>query len=102
VPLLAILMAVSGFGLGVCQPMTIAWVAQWSPRAERATAIGVRLTGNRTALMIVPTAMGAIAGTAGIMALFWVMGLALLGGALLAARTPFDELRDQRDAPTAA
>ncbi len=102
VPLLAILMAVSGFGLGVCQPMTIAWVAQRSPRAERATAIGVRLTGNRTALMIVPTAMGAIAGTAGIMALFWVMGLALLGGALLAARTPFDELRDQRDAPTAA
>ena len=69
---------------------------------DEAQAHSVRVIGLKRSAGSMPTAMGAIAGTAGIMALFWVMGLALLGGALLAARTPFDELRDQRDAPTAA
>lgn len=99
VPVLTFLMAVAGLGLGVGQPMTIAWVAQRSPRAERATAIGVRLTGNRVALLTVPVLMGALAGSAGIAAIFVVLGAVLLAGAVVAARTPFDELQDRRDAP---
>ena len=39
--------------------------------------------------------MGAIAGAAGIVAIFWVLAAALLAGAVLAARTPFDELVDR-------
>jgi MFS family permease len=102
VPVLTVLMVIAGLGLGVGQPMTIAWVAQRSPRAERGTALGVRLTGNRLALLSVPVVMGALAGAAGIAAIFGVLGLALAGGAILAARTPFDELGDRRDAVPSA
>ena len=85
------IMVVVGLGLGLGQPMTIAWVANRSPRRERATALGVRLTGNRVALLIVPTVMGAIAGTAGIAAIFIVVAVTLGGGAVIAIATEFDD-----------
>lgn len=91
-----------GVGLGLCQPMTISWVADQSPRDERATALGVRITATRVAMLIVPTLMGIVAGSAGIKAIFWVLAIALVAGAGLAARTPFDQLvdlRTERDSP---
>jgi MFS family permease len=84
------IMVVVGLGLGLGQPMTIAWVANRSPRRERATALGVRLTGNRVALLVVPTLMGAIAGTAGITAIFIVVAVSLGAGAVVAIATEFD------------
>jgi MFS family permease len=92
------IMVVVGLGLGLGQPMTIAWVANRSPRRERATALGVRVTGNRTALLIVPTLMGVIAGTAGIAAIFIVVAISLGGGAVVAMSTSFDEPRDPTNA----
>jgi MFS family permease len=91
-PILFALMVLIGLGLGLGQPMTIAWVANRSPRPERGLALGVRVTGNRAALLVVPTIMGAIAGAGGLSAI-WVVMAALLGfGAVVAQRTPFDEL----------
>ena len=84
------LMVVIGLGIGLGQPMTIAWVANRSPRSERGTALAVRITGNRVALLVVPTLMGAVAGAAGIAAIFVVVGVALAVGAGVAFRTPFD------------
>lgn len=92
VPGLFGLMVLIGLGLGLGQPMTIAWVANRSPRRQRALALGVRLTGNRAALLVVPTAMGALAGAGGITLIWLVLATFLGGGALVAARTPFDEL----------
>jgi MFS family permease len=91
-PVLAVLMVAAGLGLGLGQPMTIAWVANRSPRAERGLALGVRLTGNRVALLVVPTVMGAIAGAAGIAAIWMVLAACLLVGSIVAVRTPFDAL----------
>jgi MFS family permease len=85
-------MVVIGLGIGLGQPMTIAWVANRSPRSERGTALGVRITGNRLALLVVPTLMGVIAGAAGIAAIFVVMAVALAVGAGVALRSPFDEV----------
>ena len=85
------LMVVVGMGLGLVQPMTIAWVANRSPRRERGTALGVRITGNRIALLIAPTLLGGIAGTAGISAIFIVMGLSLGLAAAVALVTGYDE-----------
>jgi predicted MFS family arabinose efflux permease len=79
--------------------MTIAWVANRSPRSERGTALGVRITGNRVALLVVPTLMGAVAGAAGIAAIFVVVGIALAVGAGVAFRTPFDAPIDGADGP---
>ncbi len=92
VPVLFGVMILIGLGLGLGQPMTIAWVANRSPRQERALALGVRLTGNRGALLIVPSLMGAIAGVTGVMAIWGVMAIVLGAGAVVAARTPFDAL----------
>jgi MFS family permease len=84
-------MVLIGLGLGIGQPMTIAWVANRAPRQERALALGVRLTGNRAALLVVPTVMGVIAGASGITAI-WLVIAAFLGfGASVARRAPFDE-----------
>jgi MFS family permease len=76
-------MAILGAAIGLTQPMTITWVANQAPRAERGTALAVRLTGNRISLLFVPAVMGAIAGSAGVAAVFWVLGVALgLGAAV--------------------
>jgi MFS family permease len=98
--ILVAIMVIVGLGLGLGQPMTIAWVANRSPRSERATALGVRITGNRVALLVVPTTMGAIAGSAGITAIFVVMAMSLGAGAVVAMTTSFDD--DAVDPPTAA
>lgn len=87
---LAGLMVLIGLGLGIGQPMTMAWVANRSPRAERGTALGVRLTGNRTALVVVPVVVGAVAGAAGVSVIFWLMALLLGAGAAVARRAPLD------------
>jgi predicted MFS family arabinose efflux permease len=88
---LAILMILGGFALGMGQPMTIAWVANRATRQDRATALAVRLTGNRAALLIVPAAMGVVAGAAGVAAIFWAIAALLGTGAAVAYATPDDE-----------
>ena len=103
-PVLFGLMVAIGLGLGLGQPMTIAWVANRSMRHERGLALGVRLTGNRAALLVVPTAMGALAGASGITAIWLALALVLGAGAFVASRTPFDDLvqrpgGDPSDAP---
>lgn len=85
------LMLLLGLGLGLGQPMTIAWIANAVPRAERGTAIGVRLTGNRLAQLVLPSLLGTLAGAAGLAALFWTLGAVLAGGALMVWRTQFDD-----------
>jgi len=93
-PILVVLMVLGGFALGMGQPMTIAWVANRSTRRDRATALGVRLTANRAALLVVPTAMGVIAGAAGIGAIFWAVAALLGTGAAVALATPDDAVED--------
>lgn len=97
-PILAALMILAGLGLGIGQPMTIAWVANRSPRRERALALGVRLTGDRASLLVVPTAVGALAGATGLTSIWLVVAGFLAFGALAALRTPFDGIVDGRTA----
>ncbi len=91
---LVVLMILVGLGLGIGQPMTIAWVAGQSLRTERATALSIRLMGNRAALLVVPTMMGAVAGSAGMAAIFVVLASMLTAGAAIAARAPFTKPGD--------
>lgn len=81
--LLAAIMALIGLGLGIGQPMTMAWVANRSPRAERGIALGVRLTGNRSALVVVPIIVGAVAGATGVSLIFWLIAVLLGAGAVV-------------------
>jgi MFS family permease len=91
------LMIATGLGLGLGQPMTIAWVATRSPRQERATALALRITGNRASLLVIPPLMGAVAGATGVAMVFVILAVAMAGGAAIAATTPLDELAENRD-----
>lgn len=89
VPMLFALMVLIGLGLGLGQPLTMAWVAGRAPAGLRGTALGVRLSGNRLGQLSVPVAVGAVAGATGIGAIFITLCGMLIGSALLVARKPF-------------
>lgn len=77
---LALLLALSlaaGFGLGFSQPLSMTLVAQLVPPHVRATALAVRIAGNRIGQIAAPAAAGLVAGAAGPAAAFWLMGAVL-------------------------
>ena len=65
VPLVALLMVAAGAGLGIGQPLTMSWVASLAPSGARATALSVRLMGNRVGQVALPIAVGSVAAVAG-------------------------------------
>jgi MFS family permease len=79
--LLAALVFITGFAMGIGQPATMAWVSRIAPVEHRGLAISIRLTSNRLGQVLVPAAAGAIAlgGLAGVFLL-----LAGLQGASIA------------------
>lgn len=82
---LFVVVAAMGFGLGVGQPMTMSWLADATPPGLRGRAMSLRLTGNRLGQVVVPTAAGAFAASAGAGAVLWATAAAL-GAVALAAR----------------
>jgi predicted MFS family arabinose efflux permease len=73
-PLILIgLMAIAGLGIGFGQPMAVTFVASRATKDDRATALAVRLSVNRVSLLFVPAVMGAVAGTAGVDMVFWIL-----------------------------
>lgn len=96
---LGLLMALTGFGLGFGQPMTIAWVAGRAPRELRATALGVRLTGNRLGQLVIPALVGLLAGFGGVGIVFVSLAVVLTGAAAIVAATPFDGAASERSEP---
>jgi MFS family permease len=83
--LLGVLSVVAGVGLGFGQPLSMTIVAQLVPEPTRATALAVRLTGNRIGQVAGPAAAGVLAGSAGTAAVFWLMSATLLASALAIA-----------------
>lgn len=58
---LAIVIAITGFAMGIGQPATMAWVSRISDPQHRGLAISIRLTSNRLGQVVVPAVAGAIA-----------------------------------------
>lgn len=83
-------MVVAGLGLGLGQPLSLAWVAANAPRELRGTALGVRLSGNRLGQIVVPAVVGALAGVTGLAAVFWSLTAMLASSAVLNARASFE------------
>jgi MFS family permease len=79
--LLAVLSAVAGLGLGFGQPLSMTLVVQLVPAHARATALAVRLTGNRLGQVAAPAAAGVVAGGAGASSVFWLMSAMLVASA---------------------
>ncbi|WKN13824.1 MFS transporter [Streptomyces sp. JUS-F4] len=86
VPVLAAMLAVLGFCLGVGQPLSMTTVVRAAPAQARSTALALRLTGNRLGQVAAPAAAGLIAGAVGVAAPFALLGVLLLGAAGLGLR----------------
>lgn len=69
---IAVIMAISGFAMGIGQPATMAWVSRISSADSRGLAIAVRLTANRFGQVVVPAAAGVVAG-GGVGAVFYML-----------------------------
>ena len=65
---IALIMAVSGFAMGIGQPASMAWVSRISSPESRGLAISIRLGANRFGQVAMPAIAGVVAGasTAGV------------------------------------
>ena len=60
-----VVMIAAGLGLGIGQPLTMSWVAAEATPGTRATALSVRLMGNRVGQIALPVFAGSVAAFAG-------------------------------------
>ena len=85
------LAATYGFVAGVCQPMTMGWVAQLAPRGTRGTVLSLRLAGNRVAQTVIPALSGAAAAAGGVSGVLVLTGATLGVAAWSAAAIPHSD-----------
>jgi MFS family permease len=97
---LGILMVIAGYGLGFGQPLTMTMVVQRVPHHWAATALGIRLTGNRLGQVAGPALAGLIAGGVGVSSVFWLLGGTLVASAAAVQRPALE--REDKDAPAPA
>ncbi|WP_448624344.1 MFS transporter [Geodermatophilus sp. URMC 64] len=71
------LVVLLGLGLGVGQPLTMAWLATSAPPGLRGRAMSLRLTGNRLGQVVIPSAVGAVAAGVGAAGVLWATAAAL-------------------------
>jgi MFS family permease len=86
--MIGLLVIVIGFGLGFGQPLSMTMVVQLVPAYARATALAVRLTGNRLGQVGGPAAAGLVAGSAGTKPVFWMLSATLGASAAMIQRRP--------------
>jgi MFS family permease len=98
VPLLAVALSVAGFGLGLGQPMSLAWVTSVAPPETRGTAIGLRLTGNRAGQTVIPAIVGLVSST-GIGAVFAATAALLVAGGAVVHRADLAEPAEHDTGP---
>ena len=73
----ALLILIAGFALGVGQPLTMSEISHLTQPQERALAVSARLTGNRFGQFVIPAGAGALAGSQGMGAVFMALSLLL-------------------------
>jgi MFS family permease len=70
-----VIMIAAGLGLGIGQPLTMSWVAAEATPGTRATALSVRLMGNRVGQVALPVIAGSVAAFAGAGGVLAVTGI---------------------------
>jgi len=75
--ILAVIVFIAGFALGVGQPLTMSLVSLATQPEDRALAVSARLTGNRFGQFVVPAGAGLLASSSGTSAVFIALSLFL-------------------------
>ncbi len=94
--ILMLLSIVMGAGLGVGQPLSMTTIYNASPKSKTGEVLGLRLAINRGTQLGAPFLFGAVGSAAGLISVFVVSGVLLVGGALYTRAKP-DEM-NQTDA----
>jgi MFS family permease len=80
--LLLVLSFCMGLGLGCCQPLSMAMAYNRSPLGRTGEVLGVRLTVNKLAQVLVPIVSGPLGGLFGFFPVFWSNAALFLYGGL--------------------
>lgn len=88
------IMAMIGLGLGLPQPLTLAWMSSLAPAHARGSVFGARMTVNRFAQVTLPLLVAVVAGPVGVFAVFWSTAAILAGSAVLVGLTNAAALND--------
>lgn len=83
--LLFVVMAVLGLGLGIGQPLTMSWLSSQAPAGQRGRALALRLAGNRVGQVVLPSAIGVVAGGLGAAGVFLASAV-VVGGTIVLLR----------------
>jgi MFS family permease len=83
IPMLMILAAIMGAGLGCGQPLSMTTIYNASPKSKTGEVLGLRLATNRISQLTAPILFGIIGSGAGLLSVFLVSGAFLVGGAFL-------------------
>jgi MFS family permease len=79
-----------GAGLGVVQPLTMAWLSEAAPPGQRGRAMSLRLGGNRLGQFLIPPVMGSVAAGLGAAGVLWALAATLGASALLLRGVDFN------------
>jgi MFS family permease len=83
-------LVIVGFGLGTGQPLTMSWLAESTPPGMRGQAMSLRLVGNRTGQVAVPSVAGLLAAGSGASGVLWATAAALAWVGIAARTLPVD------------
>ncbi|MFD0693647.1 MFS transporter [Paenibacillus sp. GCM10027628] len=84
------LSALMGAGLGCGQPLSMTTTYNASPKTRTGEVLGLRLASNRLSQLIAPLFFGLVGSTVGLVSVFYVSSILLIGGAYL-TRSGADE-----------
>jgi MFS family permease len=82
-PALVATAAAYGLVIGVCQPITMAWLTDASPDGQRGMALSLRIAGNRVGQSSIPAAVGAIAPATGAAGVVLLTAASLIAAAIV-------------------
>ncbi|GAB3617258.1 hypothetical protein GCM10027416_18150 [Okibacterium endophyticum] len=81
VVVLVAMAAVYGLAIGVCQPITMSWLADESPNGQQGMAMSLRLAGNRVGQSSIPLVVGTVAPAAGAVGVLVLTAASLVAAA---------------------
>lgn len=81
-----------GIALGLPQPLTMSWVVRITPKSVHGQALGLRMTANRLAQIVLPLAIGSAAGPLGISVILWANAVVLATALVIVSGSDIDGL----------
>ena len=92
-------MVLLGLALGIPQPLSMAWIVSITRREDHGAALGLRMTANRLAEVVVPIAVAGPATAMGVAGVFWATAVLMAGAVVVTARAEPDARTDDEPDP---